>query len=56
MFWVVEDFLWFVVNPAFGLRRFRPRHIAWHKRWAFGAPVDYWIFGAISVLLFWYGY
>lgn len=56
MFWVVEDFLWFVINPAFGLRRFRPQHIAWHKRWACGAPVDYWLFGACSVLLFWYGY
>ena len=56
MFWVVEDFLWFVINPAFGMRRFRPQYIAWHKHWAFGAPVDYWIFGAFSVLLFWYAY
>src|SRR4051812_25510323 len=21
LFWIVEDFLWFVVNPAYGLRR-----------------------------------
>jgi hypothetical protein len=54
LFWVVEDFLWFIVNPAFGWRRFKPEYVAWHKRWAFGAPVDYWIFGAISVLLFRY--
>jgi hypothetical protein len=56
LFWVVEDFLWFVINPAFGVRRFRPQHIAWHKHWTWGAPVDYWIFGVLSVLLFWYGY
>jgi hypothetical protein len=56
MFWVVEDFLWFVVNPAFGVRRFRPQNITWHKRWVCGAPVDYWVFGALSVMLFWYGY
>ena len=56
LFWVVEDFLWFVINPAFGVRRFRPRHIAWHKHWAWGAPVDYWIFGILSLVLFWYSY
>ena len=41
--------------PAFGWRRFKKELGPWHKHWAFGAPVDYWIFGAISVLLFWYG-
>jgi hypothetical protein len=56
LFWVAEDFLWFVVNPAFGWRRFKAEHVTWHKRWAWGAPVDYWIFGAISVLLFRYGF
>lgn len=53
LFWVVEDFLWFIVNPAFGWRRFRREHISWHKHWAWGAPVDYWIFGAACLLLFW---
>jgi hypothetical protein len=56
LFWVAEDFLWFVINPAFGLARFRREHIGWHKRWAWGAPVDYWVFGAIAALLFWYAY
>jgi hypothetical protein len=56
VFWIVEDYLWFVINPAFGWRRFRKEHVAWHKRWAFGAPIDYWIFGLLSVLLFWYGF
>jgi hypothetical protein len=55
LFWIVEDYLWFVVNPAFGWRRFKREYVPWHKRWAFGAPVDYWLFGVISMLLFWYG-
>jgi len=46
---------WFVINPAFGWRRFKQVHVAWHKRWALGAPIDYWLFGAVSTLLFWYG-
>ena len=55
LFWIVEDYLWFVINPAFGWRRFKQVHVAWHKRWALGAPIDYWLFGAVSAVLFWYG-
>lgn len=56
VFWIVEDFLWFVLNPAFGFTRFKPHHISWHKHWLWGAPVDYWVFIAISGLLFSYSY
>lgn len=56
LFWITEDFLWFIINPAFGWKRFHPGHATWHKHWAGGAPVDYWIFSAISAALFWYGY
>ena len=55
LFWIVEDYLWFVINPAFGWRRFKKAHVSWHKHWALGAPVDYWVFGAISIVLFRYG-
>ena len=24
VFWILEDFLWFMFNPAFGLSRFKP--------------------------------
>src|SRR4051812_4427103 len=30
LFWIAEDFLWFVLNPSFGLRKFRKQHIWWH--------------------------
>jgi hypothetical protein len=52
LFWVIEDFLWFALNPHYGLRKFRREHIWWHKRWLLGVPVDYWIMSASAVLLF----
>lgn len=45
LFWVTEDFLWFVLNPAFGLARFRPQHIPWHRNsWWWIMPREYWFF------------
>jgi hypothetical protein len=41
VFWIVEDFLWFLLNPAFGMDRFAPACIPWHKQWVLGVPVDY---------------
>jgi len=53
LFWVLEDFLWFVLNPAFGLKRFRPAHIWWHApTWWWIMPRDYWVFAPIAVLLY----
>jgi len=53
LFWVLEDFLWFALNPHYGLRRFRPQHIPWHARaWWWIAPRDYWIATAIGVALY----
>ncbi|MDY7537065.1 hypothetical protein QN372_06560 [Undibacterium sp. RTI2.1] len=56
MFWIVEDFLWFVFNPAYGLARFDPKHVAWHKNWFLFAPSDYWNFLAVAAILFWFSY
>ncbi|HSI57262.1 MAG TPA: hypothetical protein VLA16_06885 [Ideonella sp.] len=47
LFWVVEDFAWFVLNPDYGWARFDAAHVAWHKRWWLGAPIDYW-FGLLG--------
>ena len=49
LLWVLEDFLWFVLNPAYGLRRFRRDAIWWHADswWGF-MPRDYWIFTPIA--------
>ncbi len=56
MFWIVEDFLWFILNPAFGLKHFRKDKALWHKKWIFGAPIEYWIFSIVSALFYWYAY
>lgn len=42
VFWIAEDFLWFVLNPAFGIANFDAAHIPWHIHWLWFAPVDYW--------------
>ena len=41
VFWIIEDFLWFVLNPAFGIARFVPASVPWHKHWMAGVPIDY---------------
>jgi hypothetical protein len=41
VFWIVEDFLWFIFNSAFGFSKFSPEFIPWHKHWLLGMPVDY---------------
>jgi hypothetical protein len=37
------DFLWFILNPAFGLEKFNRDAIPWHAhhRWFWGIPIDY---------------
>jgi len=55
LFWVLEDFLWFVLNPAFGIKRFKAERIWWHaSTWWWIMPKDYWIFTPIGVGLYWY--
>ena len=53
-FWMFEDFLWFVFNPAFGLKNFRKDKIWWHaKHWWLFAPRDYFILIPLAIILFW---
>lgn len=51
LFWVAEDFLWFLLNPAFGWTRFAPSFVLWHHHWFLGAPTDYWL-GLLACALF----
>jgi hypothetical protein len=53
LFWVSEDFLWFVLNPAYGLAHFGPQWVPWHKHWLGPAPTDYWASILIAVLFLW---
>ncbi|WP_266157102.1 hypothetical protein [Dyella silvatica] len=52
LFWIAEDFLWFVLNPAFGWTHFAPRFIPWHIHWWGVAPTDYWVSLLMSAALF----
>lgn len=56
LFWVSEDFMWFVFNPAYGIAKFVPAHIAWHKHWVGFAPTDYWVSLTVAAVLFAYSY
>ena len=51
LFWVLEDMLWFVLNPHYGWKKFTKENVPWHKRWALGVPADYWAAGALAILL-----
>lgn len=50
LFWImVWDLIWFLFNPAFGWRRFRPGQVWWlGKRWFGGFPQEYWSGAAVS--------
>jgi len=53
IFWILEDFLWFVLNPHFGIRRFRREAIWWHApAWWWIAPRDYWLWTPAAILLY----
>lgn len=57
LFWVLEDFLWFVFNPKWGLRSFRRERIWWHApNWWLFMPRDYWIFVPLGVVLYVWSY
>ncbi len=47
-FW---DFLWFLLNPAYGWSRFRPGNVWWHRRWVWRLPLDYLVAVVASLLL-----
>ena len=56
LFWITEDFLWFVLNPAYGVARFAPAFVPWHKHWLGPAPTDYWVSLSLAVVLCWYSW
>jgi hypothetical protein len=45
------DFLWFLLNPAYGWRRFRRGNVWWHSRWLWRLPLDYWVAVVVSLAL-----
>ncbi|KAB8040244.1 hypothetical protein [Janthinobacterium aquaticum] len=56
LFWIIEDYLWFVFNSAYGVARFNPADVAWHKHWLWFAPTDYWVSLLLAGVLLWLSY
>jgi hypothetical protein len=52
---LIEDFLWFVFNPHYGLKNFRKGKIWWHKTWWGPVPSLYWILTPIVIVLIYFG-
>jgi hypothetical protein len=52
--WPMEDFLWFVLNPDYGIRSFKPGQIPWHKSWLGPMPTCYvgYVVSCIPLLCF----
>lgn len=51
IFLITEDFLWFVLNPDYGLKKFKPEHIWWHPKWIMKVPSIYWYLGPLGLML-----
>jgi hypothetical protein len=52
LYWIIEDFFWFMENPLFRFRNFKKGKIYWHKRWiGKRIPVSYLISAIIGTLL-----
>ncbi|MBA2482437.1 MAG: hypothetical protein H0V44_17375 [Planctomycetes bacterium] len=54
VFWILEDLLWFLLNPAWGWRRFDRVNVTWHRYWLLWFPTDYWIFTVVAAGLGWF--
>ncbi len=48
---VIWDFLWFVLNPAFGWCRYEKKSIWWFQKWIGSFPLNYYTAIAISGML-----
>ena len=49
---VVWDYLWFVLNPAYTVRRFRRGAVWWFEvPWIWRFPLDYYLSWALSIAL-----
>ena len=52
LFFMLEDFLWFVLNPSFGIKKFKAKYIPWHKNWLGPFPRGYYITAILIFILF----
>ena len=48
-FFLIEDFLWFVLNPNFTIKKYTKENIPWHKEWMLGIPTANFVGFAIFI-------
>jgi hypothetical protein len=48
---LIEDFLWFILNPYYGIKNFKKSKIWWHKVWWGPVPATYWILLLLTAVL-----
>lgn len=47
---IIEDFLWFVFNPKWGIKKFFTEDIPWHSKKYLFLPRNYW-FGFVILII-----
>lgn len=52
---LLEDFMWFVFNPNYGIKSFRKGKIWWHRKWWGPVPSFYCILLIIVIVLIYFG-
>ena len=52
---LLEDILWFVLNPYYGIKKFRKGQIWWYKSWWGPVPALYWFLLPLAGVLIWLG-
>jgi hypothetical protein len=48
----IWDLQWFIMNPAFGLKKYHPENIWWFKNWLFGFPREYFLGISLAFIIF----
>lgn len=51
LFWLLEDFMWFVFNPNYGLKNFNKISVSWHKNWFGPFPCIYYACFVVELFL-----
>ena len=52
MFFFIEDFLWFVLNPYYTIQKYNGKNIQWHSRWLWGQPLENFVCYFLIVLTY----
>ena len=45
---LIEDYMWFMINPAYGFEKYSAKYVPWHK-WVLKMPLGNWLSFAIML-------